>query len=163
MKLFLDCDGVLANFNKGFEDAIGMYPRTFEDKFGTPEFWRRVTAVDDFFTNLELMADAMELYEGVKHLDPTILTACPMGGWAEDQKVRWAAKRFPGVPIITCMAAVKSAHGKPGDILIDDYNKNRKAWEDMGGIFILHVTALQSLISLSLILKKENHRGIHII
>ena len=75
------------------------------------------------------MPDARLLFDAVKHLKPTILTGLPLGSWAAPQKVEWAAKHFPGVPIITCMARDKHKHMKPGDVLVDDREKHRAAYE----------------------------------
>ena len=32
--LFLDCDGVLADFDAGARELLGMTPRAFEQRFG---------------------------------------------------------------------------------------------------------------------------------
>ena len=91
---------------------------------------------------------AMELFEAVRHLDPVILTGLPRGNWAADQKVRWAAEHFPGTRIITTMARDKRNHAKEGDVLIDDQDRHRHLWEEIGGIFIHHKSAKQSIAEL---------------
>ena len=91
----------------------------------------------------------MELFEAVRHLDPIILTGLPRGNWAADQKVRWAAKYFPGTKIITTMARDKRNHAKEGDVLVDDQDRHRHLWEEMGGVFIHHKSATQSLEELA--------------
>jgi hypothetical protein len=70
----------------------------------------------------------MQLYGAVKHLDPIILTGLPRGNWAADQKMRWTAKHFPGVRMITCMARDKRNHAREGDVLVDDMEKYRHLW-----------------------------------
>ena len=75
------------------------------------------------------MPDARLLFDAVKHLKPTILTGLPLGNWAAPQKVDWAAEHFPGVPIITCMARDKHMHMEPGDVLVDDRENHRAAYE----------------------------------
>jgi 5'(3')-deoxyribonucleotidase len=148
MQLFLDCDGVLANFDKGAEAALGMPPKAFEQRHGLGRFWARLHRTPDFYARLEELPDARELFDGVKHLNPVILTGCPRGGWAEDQKVRWADEHFPGTRIITCMARDKRDHGQRGDILIDDTLRHRERWEETCGVFIHHRNARQSLAAL---------------
>jgi 5'(3')-deoxyribonucleotidase len=95
------------------------------------------------------MPDARRLFDAVKHLEPTILTGLPLGNWAAPQKVEWAAQHFPGVPIITCMAADKHKHMHPGDVLVDDREKHRKAYEGAGVVFVHHKNAEDSLRQLA--------------
>lgn len=146
--IFLDCDGVLADFDTYAEAYFGMNPREYEKRMGSEQFWRELEAKGDFYRNLPLMPDARALYEGVKHLNPTILTGCPRGNWAEAQKVAWAHEHFPGVPVITCRSSDKRAHAKPGDVLIDDWPQHRHRWIEHGGVFISHFDADTSLAAL---------------
>ena len=148
--LFLDLDGVLADFEAGAHMVLAMSPKAFEAKFGRREFWRRLARAKDFYATLPLMPDAMELFDAVKHLNPIILTGLPRGNWAADQKVRWAAKYFPGTRIITTTARDKRDHAKAGDVLVDDQLKHRHLWEEAGGIFIHHRSAADSLEQLAM-------------
>lgn len=148
-RLFLDCDGVLANFEAGARAVLRMPSKTFDARYGTPAFWRRLGGAPDFYGQLPLLDDACLLVDAVAHLNPTILTGCPKGGWAEPQKTAWAARHFPGVPIITCFAANKRAHCRPGDVLIDDILKHRHLWEEARGVFIHHSSAAESLARLA--------------
>jgi hypothetical protein len=147
-QIFLDCDGVLADFDRGAESILGLPPGTFEQRHGSGEFWKRLARADDFFANLEPMPDAFELYEAVRHRNPVILTGLPRGRWAEPQKRRWAERHFPGVPVITTLAALKHEHRHPGDVLVDDRDKHRHLWEENGGVFVHHRSAAQSIAEL---------------
>jgi 5'(3')-deoxyribonucleotidase len=147
-QLFLDCDGVLADFDKAAEKIFGMPPREAEEQIGTPQFWAKIRHQRAFYRHLELMPDARELFNAVAHLSPVILTGCPLGGWAEAQKEEWAAEHFPGTKIITCLSAEKRMHMRHGDVLVDDYLKYRSRWEDEGGIFIHHTSAQSTLAAL---------------
>ena len=144
-QIYLDCDGVLADFDKGAEAILGMPPRVFEKRYNPGLFWKRLATAPDFFGNLEPMPDAFELYEAVKDRDPIILTGLPRGNWAEPQKRRWAERHFPGVEVITTTAALKREHCKKGDALVDDRDKYRHLWEGAGGIFIHHRNAVGSI------------------
>lgn len=146
--VFLDCDGVLADFDAHGMAYFGKPPRQAEAELGSKEFWRQLEARGDFYRSMPVMAGAYELFEGVKHLHPTILTGCPKGNWAQGQKVEWAAEHFPGVPIITCRSADKRDYAKPGDVLIDDWPQHRHRWIEMGGHFIVHIDAASSLAAL---------------
>lgn len=145
-RLFLDCDGVLADFDSYAGMIFGMHPRAAEKEIGTPEFWSRLQNHDGgFYRNLPVMHDALELYQAVKHLDPVILTGLPLGDWAEPQKREWGAQHFPGVKMICCMSKDKRAHMKPGDVLVDDFLRYKDLWEEAGGVFIHHTSARASL------------------
>jgi hypothetical protein len=159
-QLFLDCDGVLADFDRAFEETFGHAPRTFEERHGSNVFWRNIREeAPEFYRHLPLMDDARELYEAVAHLRPIILTGCPMGGWAETQKIAWAKEHFPGVPMVTCRSRDKRVYCRPGDILIDDWPKYRGLWEDAGGKFILHRSASESLATLKALSAQGTTKG----
>lgn len=147
--LFLDCDGVLADFDAGARALLGTDPATFEKRHGKGEFWRRLARAPDFYATLPKLADADLLFEGVRHLRPVILTGLPIGKWAAPQKVRWAAAHFPGVPIITCMARDKHRHIRGADVLVDDRLSHKAAWEEAGGVYIVHRSARESLAALA--------------
>jgi hypothetical protein len=144
-QLFLDCDGVLADFDQGATAILGMAPKAFEKRHGLGRFWAKLASAPDFYFSLPLLPGATDLFEAVKHLDPVILTGLPQGNWAADQKVRWAAQHFPGTRIITTMARNKRNHGKPGDVLVDDMLKHAGLWEEMGGIFVHHKSVDETL------------------
>ena len=148
MQLYLDCDGVLADFDRAATELLGMPPRQFEKRHSLAAFWRKLATHPDFYGTLPLMPDAMELFAAVRHLDPVILTGLPRGNWAAPQKVRWAAEHFPGTRIITCLAADKRRHARDGDILVDDTLKYRDLWTGAGGIFVHHRDAQSSLAAL---------------
>jgi deoxypyrimidine-specific 5' nucleotidase type C protein (NT5C) len=148
-RLFLDADGVLADFDEGARRLLGMDLRTFEAKHGRGGFWKRLANAKNFYGTLPEMVDARLLFDGVKHLGPTILTGLPLGRWAAPQKVEWAAAHFPGVPIITCMARDKHKHMKPGDVLVDDRENHRAAYEAAGVLFVHHKSAAESLRQLA--------------
>jgi hypothetical protein len=148
-ELFLDCDGVLADFDGGATALLGMTPAQFEKRYGRGQFWKRLAATTNFYGTLPEMGDARRLFDAVKHLNPKILTGLPLGRWAAPQKVRWAAEHFPGVPIITCMARDKHEHMEPGDVLVDDRENHRAAYEAAGVIFIHHKNAEDSLRQLA--------------
>ena len=145
-QLFLDCDGVLADFDTAAWQLFGLDSREAEATLGKEAFWSRIRGCGNFYRNLPLMADAMELYEAVAYLKPIILTGCPQGGWSEPQKIAWAAHHFPAVTMITCRSKDKHLHmTNPGDVLVDDFLRYRDLWKKAGGIFIRHVSAKESI------------------
>ena len=148
-RLFLDADGVLADFDEGARRLLGVTLREYERKHGRGGFWKRLAEAKNFYGSLPEMPDARLLFEAVKHLKPTILTGLPLGSWAAPQKVEWAAAHFPGVPIITCMARDKHKHMHPGDVLVDDREKHRADYEAAGVVFVHHKNAEDSLKQLA--------------
>ncbi|MFI4963859.1 MAG: hypothetical protein ACHP9T_00695 [Caulobacterales bacterium] len=147
-QIYLDCDGVLADFDRSAETILGAPSRIFETRHGAGPFWRRLANADGFFENLDPMPDAFELYEAVRAKAPVILTGMPHGKWAEPQKRRWAARHFPGVPVIATTAVLKRQHCQPGDVLVDDRDQHRRLWEQAGGLFIHHKSAAASIAAL---------------
>lgn len=151
MQLYLDCDGVLADFDRAATELLGMPPRVYEKRRGIGAFWREIARHPDFYGTLPLMSDAMRLFGAVRHLDPVILTGLPRGQWAAPQKVRWAAEHFPGTRILTVMAVDKRNHAQEGDVLVDDQLKHAHLWEDAGGIFIHHRDAESTIARLTIL------------
>ena len=148
-RLFLDCDGVLADFDSGVKKLLGMSAGEFERRHSRGAFWARLAKSPDFYARLPLMPDAQLLFDAVEHLHPTILTGLPLGKWAAPQKLAWAEEHFPGVPVITCMARDKHRFMDPGDVLVDDRENHRSAYEAHGVRFIHHRNAEDSLRQLA--------------
>jgi len=145
-QLFLDMDGVLADFDKRAAGIFdGMRPEKFEEAKGTREFWKRIHKHPKFFRDLELMEDARHLFDAVRHLNPTILTGIPSDKDSAQQKMDWAAEHFPGFRCITCPAKKKSDYASPGDVLVDDRIKYKHLWEEVGGIYVVHTSAKNSI------------------
>ncbi len=149
MHIFLDCDGVFADF-EGHAQSILHEDVNIALKCRDQELVWQTLQQFEIFRHLPVSEDGRKLFRAIRHLHPIILTGCPPGGWAEQQKREWAAKHFPGVPIITCASKDKRDFlERPGDILIDDYQKFRGLWEAADGTFIHYRTADQTLRDLT--------------
>jgi len=148
-RLFLDADGVLADFDLSVRRLLGMRPKAYIAAHGRSAFWKQLAKAPNFYGNLPEMPDARDLFDAVKHLKPTILTGLPIGRWAAPQKIEWAAEHFPGVTIVTCLARDKHLHMHPGDVLVDDREKHRAAYEEAGVVFVHHKSAADSLRQLA--------------
>lgn len=145
MQLFLDLDGVLADFDRGVVAVTGRRP----EELPPPAMWRALARHPDFFNTLEFMADGRTLWDYCAPFAPRILTGLPLGSWAPDQKRRWVARMLGAeVEVITCLARDKARFGGPGTVLVDDRGSARAAWEAAGGAFILHTGAVESIESL---------------
>jgi len=148
-RLYLDYDGVLADFDTGFFNFTGMKSAEYEDTHGSKVFWNVIRSHKSFFEHLPLMPDALELFDAVKHVRPIILTGVPFGGWAAPQKYKHRDKHFSGIPVVTCPSKDKCLFCQPGDILVDDLEKYKHLWEAAGGTFILHTSAKNSILKLT--------------
>ncbi len=148
--LFVDLDGVLADFDVHFERLFGVRPN--QDTYDPPEMWDLIRANGTFYRDLPLMPDARVLWQAVNWMyhRPTVLTGIPYSipGVAE-QKMLWVAEHLgPEVKVITCGSRLKCRYGEPGDILIDDRLKYAHYWTDMGGVFIHHTSARETMLKL---------------
>lgn len=151
-RLFLDLDGVIADFDKTAEQILGtdnIYK--FEFIWGADEFWRRINTVPDFFRKLEMKPDAWVLLSATAHMNRAFLTALPHvnPGTAARLKSEWVWEHFGyNMPIICYETKDKPKPCRPGDILIDDRAVNKAAWEAAGGRYIIHTSAGESVAQL---------------
>jgi 5'(3')-deoxyribonucleotidase len=154
-QLFLDMDGVLADFDASYIKLFGALPMRQVGQKDPPGMWEKIRANRWFYRELPLMPDAMVLWNSVEHLNPIVLTGVPafQVPEAEAQKREWLAEKFgQEVRIICCKSQDKRLHGKPGDVLVDDWSKYRHLWEAMGGVFVLHTSARESVAQLKWLL-----------
>jgi 5'(3')-deoxyribonucleotidase len=152
-KLFCDLDGVLANFDKGFQDLGYPPPQEFMDKYGKDAFWKILPQHPRFFRDLEWMPDGKELWSYIKQFNPTILSApareSTMPHCKED-KIAWVKEHLGNIEII--IDANKGKYTNDGDILIDDREKNIIQWEAANGVGILHTSAADTIKKLQQLL-----------
>lgn len=158
MTIFVDMDGVLANFDKSAEtilDTDNIYK--YEFIWGPDKFWEELNKHPNFFRDLPLMPDARHLWAKIAHLEPQVLTALPRenGERVDQQKREWIIKMIdnPTQPMLdtivhTCPTKDKPLLCEPGDILIDDRAVNRDAWIKKGGTYIIHTSAINTLTTL---------------
>lgn len=144
MELFVDMDGVLADFDKHYETLFGEKP-VRPLKRG----WKNVRAAKDFYRSIPPMEDVKLLWSYIKDYKPSILTgiAKAVEGSANNKR-EWAAEHFPGVPVICCLAEHKYLYATKDAVLIDDWEKYKTLWEGAGGTWITHVNALDTIAAL---------------
>lgn len=161
-RVYVDCDGVLADFDSAASALLSTDPRVqalsphvamnitareYEDRFGSDDMWSRVRDRRNFYEMLLPMPDAHELMEFLRPLRPTILTGSPdTVPEAHLDKQRWVRYHFgPTQPVITCRSRDKSNFCRRGDVIIDDFAKHSAAWEGKGGRWVLHSDAATSI------------------
>ncbi|CDM57413.1 5' nucleotidase, NT5C type [Rhizobium favelukesii] len=153
-KIFLDMDGVLADFDKGAGHLLGTDDiHKWEFVHGPKAFWEKLDSYPNFFGSLPPMPDAYHLWGEVYQREPIILTALPRVGATDvdAQKRAWVKHHLPSsfeVDVITCQTPEKPGYANVGDVLVDDRAVNRAAWEARGGKFILHTSAETTLTQL---------------
>jgi len=147
-RLFLDLDGVLADFDAGVVRATGKKPDELPDR----QMWPLLARTPGFYEHLPWMGDGRDLWVFAKQHRPTIVTGVPLGKWAEPQKRAWCARELgPEVPVICCLSREKGLQAAallgPGEtmVLVDDRLKVQGPWEDAGGRFLLHTSAAASI------------------
>lgn len=135
-KLFVDLDGVLVDFERGFEILHKVHP----DSVPMGRMWQLINSRERHWHDLPIMPGAMRLWARIAHHNPTILTGAPAGGFkaADEGKREWVARELgPDIEVITCLSKNKINHMiSPGDILVDDLLKNCTRWEEAGGVAI---------------------------
>lgn len=143
-KIYIDMDGVLADFDGGLLEFLGIEPRPQEDQ---PEdyqirMWQAIRDYGHFYYDLKPMEGAIEafiiLYE--KYGDACeILTGCPKDErgiiHAREDKIKWVRKYLSEkIKINLVLSRDKQLFAKGKEyILIDDYNLNLSQWRAAGG------------------------------
>jgi len=154
--IYLDMDGVLADFEGWARDTIGSHA-IWKAEIDKPN-WGRFTEYPNIYEILPIMPDAIELYHGCVDIigdrnRVQILTALPNRARdafpdAARHKIEWARKHIsPNIRVhFGPFAQDKQYHKQhPDDVLIDDMIRNIDQWNSVGGIGILHTDASSSL------------------
>jgi hypothetical protein len=145
-QLFVDMDGVLADFDRHHETVFGVR----SDKLADSVDWAAVRQVKDFYLNIPPMPDLALLWRRIERYRPIILTGVPQAvEEAPDNKRAWVRLYLGAqVEVRCCLSKEKSLHASPGDILIDDWEKYRDLWVAKGAIWITHRSAVETIVAL---------------
>ena len=153
--IFLDMDGVVADFDTFASNLLGRQIGWHQSKFDlTKDEWEKLGAVDRLYYQLPLMPDATKLVAYVKSLSTRFnvqfLTAVPRRTTmpeARADKQAWVDKYFPGMRMdIGPYSHDKQKWCSPGDILVDDRPSNIEEWKAAGGIAIYHTGDVDATI-----------------
>ena len=156
--LYLDMDGVFANFIKAATDAFehfhhikGIYPdmkQTLKQKELRKQFIEDILRTPNFWLNMEWEPGGEELFKFIlDHFDKSMLTVLTapidQDHRCKHEKWQWVQEKFKVIPVYRFIVD----HDKyryvnfieaENQILIDDREDNIKLWEQHGGIGILH-------------------------
>ena len=154
-KVYLDMDGVLADFDQRFRDISGMEPREFENKYGTKAFWNLIDEENKikFWVGIPTMPGASDLVDAVKDYDYELLTSPSAKKQSYLGKILWVKNHtgdvFPSKPRINFKKAKEKHLVKPQlaktDILIDDREDTIGRWNAAGGTGIVYKNISQVL------------------
>jgi len=145
-KIYLDMDGVIADFDKRYKARYKMEPREAEQHKEFDKFFTQFIN-DEEFATLDLMPDAMELINYLRSLKvPTEILSSSASEKRDPQirpqKMEWLKKHnieFPA--IIVPGKRHKKEYSNKNTLLIDDTPVNIDEWRREGGIGILHTDA----------------------
>lgn len=141
--IYLDMDGVVADFNSFASNAIGREIGWGGDDLSNEE-WSKLAAIPRLYFQLQVIPEGRQLVELALSLskDVKFLTAIPRRSTissAEADKREWLSLHFPGIPMeIGPHSHQKHNWCKPGDILVDDRESNIKDWSAKNGMAIFH-------------------------
>ncbi len=149
-KVYLDMDGVIADFDKKYKELYRMSPKEADDK---KEFYK---LFDNFietgqFAKLDMTQDAKIL---LQFLDSTGIPVEILSSTASEkrhdaiapQKTEWLREHGIHYPInLVPGKRLKRQYAKPDHLLIDDTGQNIDQWREDGGIGILHTDALTTI------------------
>jgi len=165
LKLYVDMDGVLCDFEKGIHDIDGK--TTLNDIVGKPDkiMWDLISkkGIYEFYHELEWHPEGKKLWNFIRDKHPTILSSLgrenPDRAEARGGKIDWLKEHDIDIPkLFTNEASDKKHFANSKAILIDDYAKNIKQWEEAGGIAIHFKTADEAIKKLKELeqTRKEN-------
>jgi FMN phosphatase YigB (HAD superfamily) len=143
-KIYCDLDGVLVNFDKGYQDLTGR--DISGEFFSDTHFWDPINkAGKKFWIDLEWQPDGKELWEHIKDYKPKLLSAPSREDSSRVGKHEWVERELPGVPLLLRTAKHKKDFAAPDAILIDDRLDNIEGWIEKGGIGIHHISTKETI------------------
>jgi len=154
-QIYLDMDGVIADFTKRYKELYLMEPKQAEKNKEFDKFFNQFIATGQFAT-LDLMPDAMLGIEYLRNAPvPTQIlssTASPERNDAiAKQKLIWLHTH--GItfnPILVPGKRHKYKWATPDSIIIDDTESVINDWRKAGGIGILHKNWVTTLAILKM-------------
>jgi len=151
--IYLDMDGVVADFDTRFNDLSGMMPQDYVNKNGIKAFWDLIDEKHKvaFWRGIELMPDAQKLVKYVEQHPFEMLTAPSIKKQSIIGKGLWIKDKigtlYSTKPKVTYRSAKQKHTVKPNltkfDILIDDKGSTIDRWDAAGGTAILYQNANQ--------------------
>lgn len=148
-KIYFDLDGVLADFDRGVEEILGLLalPQTAKTEAQDDELFAAMAKADHFYDHLNFMPGAEEMFRKIydKYGDKVeILSGIPKPRrnvvTAGADKRSWVKRELSDKLVVNIVYREEKKDYCTGKdcILIDDFEKNIQEWEQMGGTGILY-------------------------
>jgi hypothetical protein len=136
--IYFDMDGVLADFNGGYEKLFGKQPG--DSARDDPNVGKLVGS--DFFSKLDKLPYADELIKtSVKLFGGYSICSSPLRGDHKNSELNkrlWIQQHLNPQPDNIVITGKKDSYAKGKNVLIDDKPKNIIPWRERGGIGILY-------------------------
>ena len=144
--LFVDMDGVLVDFEKGYYDLTGTPTKQYAK--GDTSFWQPISdAGASFWANLPWMPDGEELWRYIKKYRPNILSSPSQDPSSKIGKEAWLKIHLQNSynKAYFYNRANKKLFAGPNRILIDDMKQTIDEWNNAGGVGIFHTSAANTI------------------
>lgn len=150
--IFCDMDGVLVDFDKGYEELTGLNTK-HADVQDSNDFWSKFKdsleeknmTEYDYWSKLDWMPDGKQLWNYIEKYNPYILTAPSRDPESKQGKKDWVQRLDNMKNIYFRPASSKSSFSRKNRILIDDRADTIEKWNAKGGIGILHTSAQDTI------------------
>jgi hypothetical protein len=157
-KIYLDMDGVIADFTKRYQELFNMTPQRADRTKQFGSFFNEFIKTGQFAT-LDMMPDAKVLLDHLNTLDipVEILSSTAReerhqeigeqkDSWLSNHNINYPRNFVPG-------KSLKYKFADPSSIIIDDTQSVIDDWKKAGGIAIHHKDALTTISELDALLR----------
>jgi hypothetical protein len=157
-QIYLDMDGLIADYNAGLEDTAKELGVSIDDG---KAIWNKINSNPvEWWSNLKPIPEGMKIFNAIKDKEPSILSAAGTNELTKQGKLEWLRKNglspYLKEIIFVNNKSAKKKYAKGGNILIDDRPDNVAEWEMEGGTsFLFQNNANQIIKQLGML--KENY------
>lgn len=159
-KIYLDMDGVVADFHRRYVEVFGKTPSEARDQKEFHPHWKEFVVTGQFAT-LDWWHDGQKFLDYIKTLDVEVEMLSSSGGTkyhdlVVEQKLHWLKEK--GIHYKANIVAgrrKKKEYAKPTTILVDDTEDVIDDFNEAGGIGILHKDANETIKIIKQILSKN--------
>jgi len=148
--LYLDMDGVLADFNALARQTLRATAQDESDAAARgrwpQEEWNKLKHVPNFYRKLPKTDIADDLVKLARKFrddlgwELRVLTAIPKNNDMPDafqDKLEWMQQYYPDIRVhFGPYSKDKASHADPGDVLVDDRKDNCREWAEAGGLAV---------------------------